>query len=148
MYSTYLAQRRDKLGPQDSGEWPPVKFRHLPKPTKARTSPAPTVIASLIVLTGYVATALLLEAEFAALTVIVLSPAFAALGVAWIGQFRRMKDSESAWFGLGWGLVGYVAMIPVHPMLIVGFICAGLTGGGSTLGAWLATLAINRGAES
>lgn len=144
MYSTYVAQQRDRRGPQDSGEWPPVEFRRLVKPREERTSPAPTIIASLIVIAGYVVSALLLDAEFAALLAIVLSPTFAAVGVLWIGQFRAMGEAESAWFGLGWGLVGYAAMIPLHPVLIVGFICAGLTGGGSALGAWLTTLIINR----
>lgn len=144
MYSTYLAQRRDRTGPADSGEWPPVKFRKLSPNPQRPVSPAPAIIASVIVAGLYVAAAALLDAEFAALTVIVLSPAFAAIGVAWIGQFRAMGESESAWFGLGWGLVGYAAMIPLHPVLIVGFICAGLTGGGSALGAWLTTLIINR----
>lgn len=144
MYSTYLAQQRDRRGPQDSGEWPPVEFRRLVKPREERTSPAPTIIASLIVIAGYVASALLLDAEFAALLAIVLSPTFAAVGVLWITQFRAMNEKESAWHGLAWGLIGFAAMTPIQPLLLVGFICAGLTGGGSVLGAWLTTLILNR----
>jgi hypothetical protein len=39
MYSTYLAQRREQLGPQDSGEWPPWEQRRCQSITQSRARP-------------------------------------------------------------------------------------------------------------
>lgn len=150
MYSTYIAQRRDRLGPQDSGEWTtrPIKFRRLPPPT--RTEPerldgfAPAVIATAIVLGMNVATAGMLEIGDAALALLPLALIAPAFGVLWISQFRRVSREESIRNGSLWGMLGFVAMAAIHPGMLIGFLVAGLTGALGLLSAWLTARLLNR----
>ena len=147
MYSSYLTKIRDRRGPQDSGEWPPVTFRKLSPPQPApetRPKLAASVVATMIVLAVNAFTASLLEIEAAVIAALALPLIAPVFGVLWIFQFRRAKLEETILLGAVWGFLGFFAVAAVHPGMLLAFLVSVLTGALGVASAWATTWALDR----
>ena len=136
MYTGYLAQRRDRLGPQDSGEWPPVKFRRLRKSTEDKQTVAPILIVSVLVLGVHALCGATLSTEAAVLAVMLL-PFFApVVGILLITSFQRVEVQSAMGLGAVWGILGFFAIAVFHPGMLMAFGVSVLTGTLSFVSAW------------